>query len=165
VYTAIYQASKAALIAASEGWRLEMAPLGVRVITLVTGGVATNFLANLESITLPEDSYYRSIKAMIEEQPDRVPLGMEPEAFAMDVLRRVENGSSGKFWVGGGSIIARWAAWIFPQSALVSTQLSSTCLLVLRILIRAYRTWSRFGQNLSQSPWQRNMLGGWQKRI
>jgi 1-acylglycerone phosphate reductase len=120
VYIAIYQASKAALIAASEGWRLELAPLGVRVITLVTGGVATNFLANLEPITLPEDSYYMSIKAMIEEQPEHVPLGMKPEAFALDVLRRVENGSSGKSWVGGGSIVARFAAWMFPQSGLVS---------------------------------------------
>jgi 1-acylglycerone phosphate reductase len=121
VYIAIYQASKAALIAASEGWRLELAPLGVRVIILVTGGVTTNFLANLESIALPEDSYYTSIKAMIEKQPERVPLGVKPEAFAIDVLRLVENGSSGKHWVGGGSIFGRFAAWMVPQSVLVST--------------------------------------------
>jgi 1-acylglycerone phosphate reductase len=119
-HPAIYQASKAALIAASEGWRLELAPLGVRVITLVTGGVATSFLANLESVNLPEDSYYVCVKDMIDEHPEKVPLGMDPTAFAQAVLGHVERGASGKFWVGGGSIIARFAAWAFPTWVLVS---------------------------------------------
>jgi 1-acylglycerone phosphate reductase len=121
VQSAIYQASKAALIAASEGWRLELAPLGVRVITLITGGIATNFLTNLKPVRLPEDSYYTSIRDMINEQPEQIPLAVKPETFALDVLRRVEKGASGKFWVGGGSVIAWLAAWLSPQSMLVST--------------------------------------------
>jgi short-subunit dehydrogenase len=117
---AIYQASKAALITAGEGWRLELAPLGVRVVTLVTGGVATKFLANLEPVSLPEDSYYKSIKGIIEKQEDHVPLGVAPEKYALDVLRYVERGGTGKIWIGGGSLVGRVANWLFPTWALVS---------------------------------------------
>jgi len=119
VILATYNASKAALITAGEGWRQELAPLGVRVITLVTGGIATKFLDNLQPIALPEDSYYMSIKDMIEEQPQHVPFGMKPETFALNVLRRVERGSTGKYWVGGATCIARLAMWFFPQCMLV----------------------------------------------
>lgn len=117
---AIYQGSKAALNTAGEGWRLELAPLGVRVITLITGGISTKFLNNLESVNLPEDSYYTCIKDMIEEQPEHVPMGMKPETFALDVLRHVEKGSTGKLWVGGGASFMRPAAWLFPQCVIVS---------------------------------------------
>lgn len=120
MHVAIYQASKAALITAGEGWRLELAPLGVRVITLVTGGIATKFLKNLEPVSLPGDSYYISIKDMIEEEPEHVPMGMEPNKFALDVLRHVEKGSAGKVWIGGGAAIMRPAAWLSPQCLIVS---------------------------------------------
>jgi 1-acylglycerone phosphate reductase len=116
VQPAIYQASKAALITAGEGWRLEMAPLGVRVVTLITGGVATKFLANFEPVTLPEDS----IKHIIEKQEDHVPFGVAPEKYALDVLRYVERGGTGKIWIGGGSLLGRVANWIFPVWAVVS---------------------------------------------
>ena len=123
VHPGIYNATKAALILAGEAWRLEMAPLGVRVITLIAGGIATNFLANLQTLTLPENSYYLCVKDIIEEQPERIPFGIKPEAFAHDVLRQVEKGTTGKFWVGGGTCIARIGLWLFPQCALVSVPL------------------------------------------
>jgi 1-acylglycerone phosphate reductase len=91
----------------------------VRVITLITGGVATNFLTNLQPVTLPKDSYYTSIEKIIGEHPDDIPFAMKPELFALQVLRRVENGANGKYWIGGGSIMARLAMWLFPQSVLV----------------------------------------------
>ncbi|KAF2828417.1 NAD(P)-binding protein [Ophiobolus disseminans] len=117
-FITIYNGSKAALITAGEGWRLELAPLGVRVITLVTGGVATKFLTNLEPLVLPEGSYYTSIKDMIEEHPEHIPFGMDPGTFALSVLRRVEKGYTGKYWVGGATCIARIAMLLFPQFAL-----------------------------------------------
>ncbi|KAF2795458.1 NAD(P)-binding protein [Melanomma pulvis-pyrius CBS 109.77] len=117
-FSSMYNATKAALIIAGEAWRLEMAPLGVRVITLLAGGITTNFLANLQTPAYPEKSYYLCIKDMIEEQPAQVPFGVRPEVFAHDVLRQVEKGTTGKFWVGGGVCIARFALWLFPQSAL-----------------------------------------------
>lgn len=122
---AMYQASKAALIAAGEGWRLELAPLGVRVITLVTGGIATKFLDNLQEVNFSEESYYKSIKVMISEHPERVPLGMEPRDFARDVLISVNRNGTGKVWVGGGSTMMRVALWLSPQCILVSNRLLS----------------------------------------
>lgn len=116
----IYQATKAALIQASEVLRLEMAPLGVRVLTLLTGGVATNFLANLPTLALPESSYYLGIKDIIEKKPEQISFGVSPEAFAHDVLCQVEKGTTGKFWIGDGAGIARLALWLLPQWAIVT---------------------------------------------
>ncbi|KAL7935833.1 hypothetical protein V8C35DRAFT_333641 [Trichoderma chlorosporum] len=114
-FSSIYNATKAALIQASETWRLEMAPLGVRVITLVTGGIATKFFVNLQTLTFPENSYYNCVKDIIEDNPQENPYGVKPEVFALDVLNRVEKGATGKQWVGGGASIGRFALWIMPQ--------------------------------------------------
>lgn len=105
---------------ASETWRLEMAPLGVRVITLMTGGIATNFFGNLQTLDFPDNSYYKGIKEIIEQKPEQNPYGMKPEEVAQEVLQLVEKGASGKHWVGGGVGIARMALWLLPQSAVVS---------------------------------------------
>ncbi|KAJ5669063.1 hypothetical protein N7462_010133 [Penicillium macrosclerotiorum] len=109
-----YQASKAALIQASEVLRLEMAPLGVRVLTLLTGGIATNFLTNVPTLVLPEDSYYIGIKDIIEMQPEKVPFGVSPEKFANDVVYYVEKKRAGKVWLGGAANLARFSTWL-PQ--------------------------------------------------
>lgn len=122
---ATYNASKAALITAGEGWRLELAPLGVRVITLITGGISTKFLTKLEAVVLPEDSYYMSIKELIGEHPEKVPLGMDPKYFALDIVGRVERGCKGKQWVGGGSYLAYIAVLLLPQWALVSVEVAA----------------------------------------
>lgn len=120
VYLGIYQATKAALIQASEVLRLEMAPLGVRVLTLLTGGVATNFVANLPTLVLPETSHYLGIKDIIGKQPEQISFSVSPEAFAHDVLCQVEKGTTGQFWIGGGASIARLALWLLPQWAIVT---------------------------------------------
>ncbi|EHK20602.1 uncharacterized protein TRIVIDRAFT_192808 [Trichoderma virens Gv29-8] len=122
-FSSIYNATKAALIQAGETWRLEMAPLGVRVISLITGGIATKFFINLQILTFPENSYYHSVKDIIEEIPEENPYGMKPELFAQDVLNQVEKGTTGKHWVGGGASLVRWALWLLPQGAIVRISL------------------------------------------
>ncbi|PON25301.1 hypothetical protein TGAM01_v205987 [Trichoderma gamsii] len=117
-FSSIYNASKAALIHGGETWRLEMAPLGVRVMTLVTGGIATNFFVNMQTLIFPENSYYKPIKDIIEENPEENPYGQKPDAFAQDVLQRVERGATGKQWVGGGAGVARFGLWLMPQGAI-----------------------------------------------
>ncbi|KAJ9483460.1 hypothetical protein VN97_g9942 [Penicillium thymicola] len=111
----IYQATKAALIQAGDVLRLELAPMNVRVLTLVTGGITTNFLANLPTLVLPENSYYHGIKHIIQEKPEKVPFGASPESFAREVLCQVEKGTTGKYWIGGVSGFARLALWLFPE--------------------------------------------------
>lgn len=84
-----------------------MAPLGVRVITLLTGGVATKFITNLDTVDLPSDSYYTNVKDIIQHKSEDIPFAQSPEEFAQSVLRPVERGASGKMWVGGAAWMAR----------------------------------------------------------
>src|ERR1700712_4742570 len=46
-FGSIYNSSKAAAILGSETWRLELAPLGVRALTLVTAGTKSNVFTNM----------------------------------------------------------------------------------------------------------------------
>ncbi|KAF2659507.1 NAD(P)-binding protein [Lophiostoma macrostomum CBS 122681] len=116
-FTSIYNASKAALTLAGDAWRLELEPLGVRVITLITGGISTKFLDNLQSqpVDLPETSFYHAIKNDIQAQEETVPFGVPPEKFAQDVLRQVERGATGKFWVGGAACMTRVLGWVMTE--------------------------------------------------
>lgn len=91
----------------------------MRVITLLTGGVATNFLDNQPAPPLPENSYYQGIRDIIEHQPEHISFSVSPESYANDVVLQVEKGTTGKYWIGGGSGIARSALWLLPQSAIV----------------------------------------------
>lgn len=116
----MYNASKAALITGSETWRLELAPLGVRTITLMTGGIATNFMANLQTLALPESSFYTSIKDLIQDKPEQNPYGIKPEVFARQLLQKVESGATGKVWLGGGVGIVRACLWLLPSGMIVS---------------------------------------------
>ncbi|KAF7563925.1 hypothetical protein G7046_g201 [Stylonectria norvegica] len=63
----IYSSSKAATTSISETLRIEMAPLGVRVVTVLLGGVSTNGNdpAHKSDLKLPENSYYERIWSTI----------------------------------------------------------------------------------------------------
>lgn len=117
----MYQASKAALTQASEVMRLELTPLGVRVLVLLAGGIQTNFLNNQPNPPLPKGSYYSSVKDIIDDQPEKIPFGVSPESFAKDVVRQVNRGTTGKYWIGGGANLVRVMLWLLPQCILVSS--------------------------------------------
>ncbi|OBT51450.1 hypothetical protein VE04_08455 [Pseudogymnoascus sp. 24MN13] len=63
----IYSSSKAAMTRISETLRLEMEPLGVKVVTVILGGVETtgNNPDNRKDLELPANSYYQKIAAII----------------------------------------------------------------------------------------------------
>ncbi|KAJ9603913.1 hypothetical protein H2200_011435 [Cladophialophora chaetospira] len=115
-FMSVYNSSKAAAILGSETWRLELAPLGVRTLTLVTTGVKSNSFANLELPKIPEGSYYRGLQGYIEEQSDgRLQAnGITGKQFGDRVVREVERGTTGKFWVGGGAASARYGVKLLP---------------------------------------------------
>ena len=115
-----YNASKAALTTASETWRLELAPLGVRTLTVVAGGIGTNFFVNMQQVSLPETSLYQPIKDLLYTDPDHVPMVMKPEEFSRQLLHKIESGATGKVWIGGGVGMARAALWLMPQWMSVS---------------------------------------------
>jgi NAD(P)-dependent dehydrogenase (short-subunit alcohol dehydrogenase family) len=49
--TAVYAATKAALIAAARSWAAELAPRGIRVNTLVPGAISTDFRSFMDDTT------------------------------------------------------------------------------------------------------------------
>lgn len=120
----IYNSSKAALAAASETWRLELQPLGVRTITLVTLAVKTNFFASDLRLEIPETSEYFGIRNFIRDLTDgrMQASGISTRQYATKVVREVEKGTVGTVWAGGDALIARWAWWFSPQFVLVSTK-------------------------------------------
>ncbi|KAJ9660925.1 NADPH-dependent 1-acyl dihydroxyacetone phosphate reductase [Neophaeococcomyces mojaviensis] len=71
-----YNASKAAAMSYTENLRLELAPFDIRVISLMTGGVKTNFFNNVEknygqgANALPHDSIYRVVPSGIKLMKD-----------------------------------------------------------------------------------------------
>ncbi|CAH0037185.1 unnamed protein product [Clonostachys rhizophaga] len=62
----IYNSSKSALTMLSETLRIELAPLGVKVVTAILGGMSTNAFSNVPDLELPETSYYGKIASIID---------------------------------------------------------------------------------------------------
>ncbi|KAF2993113.1 hypothetical protein E8E14_000048 [Neopestalotiopsis sp. 37M] len=115
-YSSIYNASKAAITTASETWRLELEPLGVRVVTVVAGTVATRFHGNTNEIKLAEDSYYLPVKEILDKKQRGKPGSqkMSAEEFATAVVSDILAGKSGKIWRGSESTKAWIAKSILP---------------------------------------------------
>lgn len=118
----IYNASKAALHSYSAALRIEIAPLGVHVITVVTGGVKSRIARVKRS--LPEDSAYKTLaddylKRQIHSQVG----GMETETYAIEVVKKVLEAEgwlwkTKTIWAGGSAGTIRWLSWILPETIL-----------------------------------------------
>lgn len=109
-----------------ETLRIELAPFSVKVLTVVTGGVTTSFLANSTVPDLPPQSRYLAVtkefKALAkgEDGLDRTP----SDKFADDVVRDVLSGCSGKTWRGAKATLTRYATPVLPMWAMACTPLS-----------------------------------------
>ncbi|KAI0836904.1 putative short-chain dehydrogenase/reductase [Hypoxylon sp. FL0890] len=86
-YFSIYNATKAAVEVLSGTIRLELAPLGIRVVIVKTGAIRSEFFNNTPLMKLPEDSLYRPAREFIEGRTmlKQTPY-MEPEAYAKKVV-------------------------------------------------------------------------------
>lgn len=118
----MYNGSKAALATASETWRIELQPLGVRTITLLTLAVKTNYFAKDLQVEIPKTSPYYKIRDFINSLTDgRLQAnGITTRQFATKVVGEVEKGTVGEVWVGGDAFLARWAWWLSPRFVRVS---------------------------------------------
>ncbi|ETS87033.1 hypothetical protein PFICI_00861 [Pestalotiopsis fici W106-1] len=87
VFQGIYAASKAAVAAMSGVMRKELAPLGIRVVTIVSGAVATNFKQGNKPWRVPEGSLYSALAGDIEsKQSAGSSYAMEPDDYAKKVV-------------------------------------------------------------------------------
>ena len=122
-FISMYSASKAALEVLSATLRTELAPLGIRVITVKTGGVRTGFTKNVPPTKLPEGSPYAPIKDVIEGR------GMLDSGTAMDVDQYAQNvvdellrpSVKRVIWQGGLVTILRLLSWFVWDGLLVRT--------------------------------------------
>ena len=97
VFGSQYNASKAALHAYANTLRVEVAPLGVKVITVVTGGVKSR-LARVTRV-LPEKSVYTELDKEYQRRQKHSQEGaMTNEAYAESVVSQVLEGSGPWPW-------------------------------------------------------------------
>lgn len=119
VFGSAYNASKAALHSYSDALRVELKPFGVRVVTIVTGGVISD-IGRTER-TLPEDSLYLPLAEEYHaRQSQSQALGMGNEAYAKSVAKHVMGARKDVVWEGGKSWLVWFAVMFLPKWVLVS---------------------------------------------
>lgn len=100
-----YNASKAATTSLTETLRLELAPLGVKVINLMTGSVISTIKENAPKTTLPSTSLYINAKETIEKVMsggEAASNGADTAHWAAQVVRDLSK-KSPPYWIFGGS--------------------------------------------------------------
>ncbi|BCR86201.1 uncharacterized protein ACHE_30188A [Aspergillus chevalieri] len=109
LYGSSYNATKAALQHWSNTLRVEMAPFDVRVITVISGEVATNILKNDAHRRLPEGSYYTPLAEHFQQHVTRTPPGTTDRfQYAAKVVAESLNSSpSAWFWYGSQTTLIR----------------------------------------------------------
>lgn len=111
VFGSVYNASKAALHAYANTLRVEMAPLGVKVVLVVTGGVKTRLTTRVERV-LEKGSWYEALEGeYLERQKHSRTVGMEVEAYAESVVKQIVRGGGSWVWPQGwfgGDVRSRW---------------------------------------------------------
>jgi NAD(P)-dependent dehydrogenase (short-subunit alcohol dehydrogenase family) len=95
-FAGVYCASKAALHALSDAMRMELGPLGVRVVTVQPGGITSKFGDNAEhQIQFPVGSPYAAIARFIQGRAKISQVGATPaEVFANTVVTHLLDANS-----------------------------------------------------------------------
>ncbi|KAJ3548354.1 hypothetical protein NM208_g1052 [Fusarium decemcellulare] len=119
-FGSMYNASKAAGNHFSEVLRLELAPLDVKVVTVIVGSIHTNLMRNSHTPQLPPTSQYLAAEKCFENFRNGVREYnvSEAEELAQSVVGDVLNGATGKIWRGANSSKTRWASHLLPTSML-----------------------------------------------
>ncbi|KAL8918758.1 MAG: hypothetical protein Q9208_007155 [Pyrenodesmia sp. 3 TL-2023] len=116
----VYNASKAALHSYSAALRVEISPLGVHVITVVTGGVKSRISRDQRRLT--DDSAYNSIEEdYVQRQVHSQKVGMETDLYAQEVVSQVLHADgwlwrTRTIWAGGMAGTGKWLSWVFPEA-------------------------------------------------
>ncbi|KAH7379110.1 hypothetical protein DE146DRAFT_304339 [Phaeosphaeria sp. MPI-PUGE-AT-0046c] len=88
-FSAGYNATKAAIASYSDTLRLELAPLGIKVVTLYMGVVSTG-ISSPDGIRFDPNSIYADVEAGVKKRSkDHQDSGMKAERFAQEVVAEV----------------------------------------------------------------------------
>jgi len=89
LFSANYNASKAAVTSYSDTLRLELAPLGIKVVTLFMGEVSTTLMSS-DNISFGADSLYIDVEAGVQERSrSHSAKSIRPEGFARQVADQI----------------------------------------------------------------------------
>ncbi|KAI1083645.1 short chain dehydrogenase [Whalleya microplaca] len=117
VYGSSYNASKAALHHWGDTLRVEMKPLGVGVINIISGEVSTNILKRDNSRKLPETSVYRPLEKQFADHVKRTPHTTSPQDYARTVVAEVvRSHPRAWFWTGAASSFVRYCDMFLPRT-------------------------------------------------
>ncbi|MCJ1318982.1 hypothetical protein MMC15_004314 [Xylographa vitiligo] len=110
----IFASSKAAEARVSETLRLELAPLGVRVVTVMGGSADTPMFGKPGGqMRLPETSHYVDVQdAAYKERMDHQTKAMKVEVLADKLVKDILRGTRGLIWHGAFASLVRWANWL-----------------------------------------------------
>ncbi|KAI0469311.1 hypothetical protein F4859DRAFT_516247 [Xylaria cf. heliscus] len=117
VYGSSYNASKAALHHWGNTLRVEMKPLGVTVINIISGEVSTNILKRDHQRRLPESSFYLPLEKEFANHVTRTPKTTTPQEYASSVVAEVmKSDPSAWFWTGARSSEVRYLDLLLPRT-------------------------------------------------
>lgn len=121
----IYTSSKSAITMISETLRLELAPIGINVLTIMVGTVTTSFHYNEPEVSLPNSSHFLGAQETIAQWAtgQAGPKGCPVQAFADSIVDDII-GKSGIIWRGPYSRILWFASKWMPQFLWVSMYLT-----------------------------------------
>ena len=126
-----------------------MVPLGVKVVTLITGAVKSRGQTYFGDFKLPPTSKYLAIEDAIANRA-RGGDGfarMDTERYAEHVVKDVLRGATGRLWVGNIATVTKWTSALLPDSLIVS--------LPLLLHTPACPADERLGQGSGERHWTR----------
>jgi 1-acylglycerone phosphate reductase len=108
-FAAQYNASKAAIASYSDTLRIELAPLGIKVVTLFMGEVST-VLMSPDHVSFGPDSLYTEVEAVVQERSrSHTAEAMKPAEFARQVASGILStpalGKSEYLWKGSSAFL------------------------------------------------------------
>lgn len=101
----------------SETMRIELEPLGVRVMTVMLGQVSTQMYANTPTFKLPEGSPYAKIASTItQSSKGELNHNNQPvDVVARRLVHDTISGRRGLIWRGGLASTVYLAMWLLPK--------------------------------------------------
>lgn len=98
----------------SETLRVELEPLGVRILTAMCGSADTPMFGKPGSpMVLPETSYYHGVEETAwKERMGHQRQAMDVDALAGKLVNDILGGARGVIWHGAYAPSVRWASWL-----------------------------------------------------
>jgi 1-acylglycerone phosphate reductase len=116
VWQGMYASSKAALLAMGNIMRVELAPLGIRVVTIMSGGVDTAGIraSSRQGQALPEGSFYKPLATSIETNAQgRSMRATDPRDYAQQVVSDILQANPPPLlWRGSFAFIGWITTWL-----------------------------------------------------